>query len=417
MTTRMKLGMFDEPNTVPYSSIPYEINDCKEHRTFSRKVAEKSLVLLKNEGNILPLDKNKIKSIAVIGPNADSHDALIGNYFGTSSKYVTVLEGIHQAVNSDTRVYFSEGCHLYKDKVGGLSMAKDRFAEAISVAERSDVVIMCMGLDATIEGEEGDVSNEYASGDKKHLNLPGVQQDLIEAVAKTGKPVILVLLSGSALAVTWADKNLPAIIQAWYPGEEGGNAIASLLFGDFSPSGKLPVTFYKTTEELPDFADYSMKNRTYRYMENEALYPFGYGLSYTKSIYSNLKLSDTVSQVGKTIKVSATIKNIGSYSSYETVQLYIKDVEASVEVPKYQLKGIKKIHLSPGEEKEFTFELTPRLLALIDNDGKCILESGDFEVFIGGSQPDRRSIELTNIEVLKGTFKLVGESLEIDYKL
>jgi beta-glucosidase len=274
-----------------------------------------------------------------------------------------------------------------------------------------------MGLDATIEGEEGDVSNEYASGDKKHLNLPGVQQDLIESVAKTGKPVILVLLSGSALAVTWADKNLPAIIQAWYPGEEGGNAIASLLFGDFSPSGKLPVTFYKTTEELPDFADYSMKNRTYRYMENEALYPFGYGLSYTKSIYSNLKLSDTVSQVGKTIKVSATIKNIGSYSSDETVQLYVKDVEASVEVPKYQLKGIKKIYLSPGEEKEFTFELTPRHLALINNDGKCILEPGDFEVFIGGSQPDRRSIELTNVEVLKGTFKLVGESLEIDYKL
>jgi beta-glucosidase len=414
MTTRMKLGMFDDPENVPYASIPYEMNDCKEHRDLSREVAEKTLVLLKNEKDILPLDKNKIKSIAVIGPNADSRDALIGNYFGTASEYVTVLEGIKKAVGPETRVYYSQGSHLYREKVGGLSQAKDRFAEAVSVAERADVVVMCMGLDATIEGEEGDVSNEYASGDKKHLNLPGVQQDLIEEVYKTGKPIILVLLAGSALSVTWADEKLPAIIQGWYPGEEGGTAIASLLFGDYSPSGKLPVTFYKTTEELPDFTDYSMKNRTYRYMENEALYPFGYGLSYTRFEYSNLLVSKDSIQSGEAIKVKALIKNTGSYESDETVQLYLKDVEASVAVPRWQLRGVRKVNLKPGEGQEVSFELTPRQMALIDNEGRCILEPGCFEVYLGGSQPDERSRKLTGTEVLKGTFNIIGEVMELE---
>ncbi|MCJ7691283.1 MAG: glycoside hydrolase family 3 C-terminal domain-containing protein, partial [Clostridiaceae bacterium] len=262
ITTRMKLGMFDDPGVVPYTSIPYEENDSKEHREFALKVSEKTIVLLKNENNILPLNKNNINSIAVIGPNANSRDALIGNYFGTASKYVTILEGIQQAVNPNTRVYYSEGCHLYKDKVENLAMPKDRISEAISVAERSDIIVMCLGFDATIEGEEGDDGNIYASGDKNDLNLPGLQQKLLEEVYKTGKPVILVLASGSALAVNFADEHIPAIIEAWYAGAQGGKAVASLIFGDYSPSGKLPVTFYKTTEELPDFTDYSMKNRT-----------------------------------------------------------------------------------------------------------------------------------------------------------
>lgn len=415
MNTRMKLGMFDDPEKVPYANIPFEMNDCKEHRDLAREVCKKTLVLLKNESNMLPLDKNKLKSIAVIGPNANTHESLIGNYFGTASKYVTVLEGIQNAVNPDTRVYYAQGCHLYRDKIDGLSAAKDGFAEAVSVAERADVVIMCMGLDASIEGEEGDVSNEYAGGDKKHLNLPGVQQDLLEAVYKTGKPIILVLLSGSALAVTWADENVPAIIQGWYPGEEGGTAIASMLFGEFSPSGKLPVTFYRTTEELPDFKDYSMKNRTYRYMQNEALYPFGYGLSYTKFEYSNIRLNKDTVQAGEAVEVKATVKNIGNYESDETVQLYLKDVEASVEVPRWQLRGIQKVCLKPGEEKEVSFELTARQMALIDNSGKCILEPGDFEVFVGGSQPDSRSIKLTNTEVLKGTYTVNGKAIELEY--
>ena len=372
-------------------------------------------MLLKNENNILPINKNKINSIAVIGPNANSRGALIGNYYGTASKYVTVLEGIEQAVNPSTRVYYSEGCHLYKDKVEDLALTNDRISEAISMAERSDLVVMCLGLDATIEGEEGDASNIYGAGDKQNLNLPGLQQELLEEVYKTGKPVILVLQSGSALAVNFADEHVPAIIQAWYSGAEGGKAIASLLFGDYSPSGKLPVTFYKTTEELPDFNDYSMENRTYRYMKDQALYPFGYGLSYTKFEYSNLITSKCEIKSGETAEFKVTVKNVGKYESEETVQLYLKDVDASVIVPKYELKGIKKTTLKPGEEKQVEFKITPRQMALIDNDGNCILEPGIFEVFVGGSQPDDRSIKLTGTPLQKCNFEVKGDVLALEY--
>lgn len=415
MLTRMKLGMFDAPEKVPYTSIPYEVNDSREHRAFALEVSKKSLVLLKNKGNILPLDKSKIKSIAVIGPNANSRDALPGNYCGTASKYVTVLDGIREAISEETRIYYAEGCHLYRDRETGLTESRDKIAEAISAAERSDVVVMCLGLDPSIEGEEGDASNEYASGDKKHLNLPGLQQELLEHIHKTGKPIILVLISGSALAVTWADENVPAILQAWYPGAEGGTAIASLIFGEYSPSGRLPVTFYRSTEELPEFTDYAMKNRTYRYMQTEALYPFGYGLSYTTFEYGEVELSSSRIACGESIELSIIVKNSGNWDCDEAVQLYLKDVEASVEVPRWQLKGVRKINLKPGEEKLVTFTLNPRQMALIDNDGKCIHEPGFFEVFIGGSQPDERSVKLTGNPVKKAEFEVVGTPIELEY--
>jgi beta-glucosidase len=414
MVTRMKLGMFDHPDEVPYTQIPYEVNDCSQHREFALEVSKKSLVLLKNRNGILPLDRNRIKSIAVIGPNADSRDALIGNYFGTASKYVTVLEGIRELVPDDTRIHYSSGCHLYKDKVG-LAEPRERFAEAVAAAELSDVVVMCMGLDANIEGEQGDVSNEYAGGDKIHLNLPGLQQELLETVWKVGKPVILVLLSGSALAVTWADENVSAIIQAWYPGAEGGKAVASMIFGEFSPSGRLPVTFYRTTEELPDFRDYSMKNRTYRYMKNEALYPFGFGLSYTKFSYSDIILSRNRINVGDSLKCSVKVKNTGQYESDEVVQLYLKDVEASVEVPKWQLAGVRRIHLKPGEETQVEFNVSPRQMALIDNEGRCVLEPGVFKIYVSGIQPDDRSKNLTGCNVLSETFEVTGNVMELEY--
>jgi len=407
MTTRMKLGMFDDDRNVPYSAIPYELNACREHEAFALEVSKKTMVLLKNKNNILPLDKNKIKSIAVIGPNANSREVLKGNYNGTAARFVTVLEGVQDAVGKDTRVYYSEGCHLYKEKVEGLAYSRDRFAEAVAAAERSDCVIMCLGLDPTIEGEEGDASNEYSSGDKKHLNLPGLQQELLEAVHAAGKPVILVLLSGSALAVTWADKNVDAIIQAWYPGAQGGNALASLLFGDYSPSGRLPVTFYRTTEELPDIHDYSMENRTYKYMKNEALYPFGYGLGYTSFEYGDIALSTRQIKSGEALSCSVKVKNTGKYESGETVQLYLKDVKASVRVPRWQLRGIANIQLQPGEEKEVDFVLSPEDMMLIDESGSSILEPGMFEVYIGGSQPDKRSLALTGSKVSRAEFEMI----------
>jgi beta-glucosidase len=415
MMTRMKLGMFDNPEKVPYSNIPYEVNDSAEHREFALEVSKKTMVLLKNENKLLPLDKNKIKSIAVIGPNANSRDALIGNYTGTPSRYTTVLEGIQEAVSNDTRIFYAEGCHLYRNKVEGLAEPKDRIAEAITAAEMSDVVVMCLGLDSSIEGEEGDASNEYASGDKKHLNLPGLQQELLETVHKVGKPIILIILSGSALAVTWADENIPAIIQAWYPGAEGGKAAASLIFGDYSPSGKLPVTFYRTTEELPDFHDYSMENRTYRFMKNEALYPFGYGLSYTQFEYGYISLDKELINTGEAIDCTITVKNIGTYSSDEVVQLYLKDVDASVNVPKWELRGAQRIHLNPGEQNTVKFVLQPRHMALINNEGRCILEPGIFEVYIGGSQPDSRSHMLTGSSPSKAVFEVVGDAVELEY--
>jgi beta-glucosidase len=415
MITRMKLGLFDSEESVPYASIPYELNDCKEHKEFALEMSKKSIVLLKNEDKILPVDKNTLKSIAVIGPNADSRPALIGNYFGTASEYVTVLEGIRKAINEDTRIYYAEGCPIYNEKASVLGEKYDRFAEAISAAERSDLVVMCLGLDADLEGEEGDTGNEFASGDKPNLDLPGLQQELLERIHKTGKPIILVLLSGSALAVNWADENIPAIIQGWYPGSQGGRAIASLIFGDYSPSGRLPVTFYRSTEELPDFRDYSMENRTYRYMKQEALYPFGYGLSYSKFEYSSLSLDQTNIDLGQDVNVSVVVKNVGNYEADEVVQLYLKDVEASVRVPNWELKGVKRISLKPGEEVKLDFTVAARQMALIDNDGRCVLEPGLFELFVGGSQPDSRSEKLTGQKVLKAEFTVSGEAKEIDY--
>lgn len=415
MMTRMKLGMFDDQEKVPYASIPYEVNDSPEHNQVALEVSKKSLVLLKNSNQTLPLNKEKMKNIAVIGPNADSRAALVGNYEGTASEYVTVLEGIREATKGKARVYYAEGCELYNKKKSALDQPKDRFVEAISAAERSDVVVMCLGLDATIEGEEMHESNTFGSGDKQNLDLPGLQQELLEAVYATGKPVILVHLSGSAMALNWADQHIPAIIQAWYPGAQGGRAIASVLFGEHNPSGKLPVTFYKSTEDLPDFRDYSMKNRTYRYFKNDTLYPFGYGLSYTSFSYEKTSESKASIIAGESISFTLKVKNTGEKDGEEVVQMYVKDVEASIDIPIRQLKGFKKVILAAGEEKEITLTLDPRDMALINDEGKRILEPGKFEVYIGGSQPDQRSLELTGMDVLTYVFEVTGQAKELTY--
>ena len=257
MEIRIRLGMMkDYPS--PYEDLSYDLVECKEHVDLSVEAARRSMVLLKNENNMLPLDVKKIRSIAVIGPNANSRAALVGNYQGTSSRYITPLEGIQQYVGDDVRVTYAEGCHLYKNKVEGLGEDKDRFKEAVIAAEHADVVVLCLGLDATVEGEEGDAGNEYASGDKLGLNLPGLQEELLETITAVGKPVVLVLSAGSAIDLSWAEEHVPAILDSWYPGARGGKAVAEALFGDYAPNGKLPVTFYQGTENLPEFTDYSM---------------------------------------------------------------------------------------------------------------------------------------------------------------
>lgn len=415
MTTRLKLGLFAKPGDNPYENIPYELNDCSEHKKKNLETAKRALVLLKNKDSILPLNKNKIKSLAVIGPNANSRAALIGNYHGTASRYYTVLDGIEDAVGEDTRVYYAEGCDLFKEKSQDLALYGDRLSEAAAAAKRADAVILCLGLDETLEGEEGDASNAFASGDKRSLDLPGLQQKLLEEVCAVGKPVIVVLLAGSALALNFAEENAAAVIDAFYPGAEGGKAIASLIFGEYSPSAKLPVTFYKLTEDLPDFRDYSMSGRTYRYFKGKPLYPFGYGLSYTAFEYSDIKLSKEKLTPGESLTLSAVVKNTGEMESKVITQLYIKDIAASVNVPQCQLIGIDQESLGPGNQKKISFEVTPKKMSLINENGERIIEPGSFRLFLGSSGPDERSFELTKQKPLSALFEVTGDKLKIEY--
>ncbi len=389
MTTRMKLGLFDEPEKVPYNTINYDVVDCEKHKEINERAARKSVVLLKNEEQLLPLDKEKIKTIGVIGPNANNRKALVGNYEGTASEYITVLEGIQRYAGDDIRVMFSEGCHLCKNKMQVLAKERDRLSEVRAVADCSDVIIACMGLDASLEGEEGDEGNEFASGDKPNLNLPGLQEEVLKVLVETGKPVVLVLLSGSALAINYADENIPAILQGWYPGARGGKAIAEILFGEYSPEGKLPVTFYRTAEELPEFTDYSMKNRTYRYMKTEALYPFGYGLGYTEFTCTQ----ETVERDGDKFTVSALLSNVGEMDGAETLQVYVKAYQDGA--PNWQLKALKKVAVKAGGEAKITVALEEADFALYNEEGRKILRAGDYEVYVGTSQPDTRSMALT----------------------
>lgn len=411
---RIRLGMMKKFPS-PYEDISYDKVECREHVDLSIEAAKRSMVLLKNRNNTLPLDKTKLHTIAMIGPNANSRDGLVGNYTGTSSQYITPLEGVQRYVGKEIKVLYAEGCHLYKDKVEFLAEKKDRFAEAVITAEQSDVVIMCLGLDATIEGEEGDAGNEYASGDKLGLNLPGLQQELLESVAATGKPIVLLLSAGSAIDLSWAEEHIDAILDTWYPGARGGKAIADVLFGECSPNGKLPVTFFKGTENLPDFCDYSMKNRTYRYANSDILYPFGYGLSYSKITYSNSAVDSKISGMTDEVRVTTEVKNEGCYKVHESVQAYVKYAKAGKDDPNYQLKGIACIELMPGESKKVELTFTARDFATITEDGTCVVKPGEYVLSIGGQQPDIQSAKLTGRVV--DTFHLVksGKEVEVEY--
>lgn len=400
MTTRMKLGMFDDQEKVPFSKISYREVDSPKMREFNLEVARQSLTLLKNENNLLPLDKSKIKTIGVIGPNANNRRALVGNYEGTASRYITPLEGIQDYVGDDVRVLYSEGCDLFKNKISNLSAGNDRIAEVKGVCKESDVVIVCLGLDAGLEGEEGDTGNQFASGDKPDLRFPGLQEEVLRVAYESGKPVILLVLTGSAMDLSWADEHIPAIMQCWYPGAQGGRAIAEVLFGEYSPQGKLPVTFYRSTEELPEFTDYSMKGRTYRYMTQEALYPFGYGLSYTDFAVSDVKVNtDRVTEAG--VEVTATIRNNGSMAGGETVQVYVKVEQENT--PNAQLKGLKKVQLAPQEEQQVTIHLPVDAFGLYDEEAVRRVYAGEFSVYVGTSQPDSRSVALLGKEPTKLT--------------
>ncbi|MDZ7336044.1 MAG: glycoside hydrolase family 3 C-terminal domain-containing protein [candidate division KSB1 bacterium] len=531
---RFQLGMFDPPEMVPYAQIPYQKNDCEEHRQLSLRAARESIVLLKNDNQMLPLKKN-LKKIAVIGPNADDIEVLLGNYEGTPSRPVTILKGIQRKVAPSTQVVYRKGCDLiypskpqlrpvpasafkppigYENQIGlrgeyfdnmtlegepflvrfdscidlnwkinppdpemkpehfsvrwtGIlnvpesaqyelgvqsddgfrlyldnqlfledwtnhppqTMSKaiileanrdyqlkleyyhnrggalvqlgwikpgdredffraiDReFQEAVDLAAGADVIIMIGGIHPKLEGEEMPVDEPgFRGGDRTSLDLPGVQQQLLEALYATGKPVVLVLLSGSALSVNWANEHIPAIIQAWYPGQEGGTAVADVLFGDYNPAGRLPVTFYKSVDQLPPFEDYNMANRTYRYFKGEPLFPFGYGLSYTHFEYGKLQVRPKKIKPDENILVKVLVTNRGLVAGDEVVQLYLTDLKSPRPTPIKSLKGFRRIHLKPGEQQIVAFQLRPADLSSYDESRGWVLEPGQFEVMVGGS--------------------------------
>ncbi len=400
---RFRLGMFDPEEDVPYAQIPMEANDTPASQALALEVARQSIVLLKNEAGLLPLDKG-IQSIAVIGPNADDELVLRGNYYGTPSESITVLEGIHRVASPSMQVRHARGCEVIKP-------GRDGFEEAVQIAGESDVAVLVMGLSQHLEGEEGqqegNPNGSPSRGDRMEIGLPGEQEALLQAVVETGTPVVLVLLNGSALAVNWAQVHCQAILEAWYPGQAGGRAVAEVLFGDYNPGGRLPVTFYLSVDQLPPFEDYDMDGRTYRYFDGEVLYPFGFGLSYTTFEYSDLTLSHDCMNNPESLQVSCVVRNTGERTGDEVVQVYLCDEEASLPIPRHSLVGFKRIRLAPGAEERLSFDIQPRQFACVDEGGRWVVEPGDFTVFVGGGQPGTAG-------GLSATVKITGKNTLLD---
>jgi len=551
-SARFRLGMFDPPEDVPYTDIPYEVVDSDEHRSLALRAARESIVLLKNADGLLPL-RNDLKSIAVIGPNADDRLTLLGNYNGSPAFSSTPLAGIRAKVSPATTVYYAQGCEIaegvpplepipasflrpdladegerglaaayydgakvegepdvgrtdptvdfdwagrspltggmgdrfavrwtgyltppasatYRLGVRGFSSyrltldgellaeyegihhpitktadvtleagrpyrieldlvsrgldpqaqllwsgpPRDYVSEAIEVSNKADIVVMVMGISASLEGEEMPIEIEgFDRGDRTDIRLPQPQEALLKRIYGLGKPIVLVLLNGSALAVTWADTNVPAILEAWYPGQAGGDAIADVLFGDYSPAGRLPVTFYRSVDDLPPFEDYRMEGHTYRYFRGEPLYRFGHGLSYTSFEYANLSLSSECIPAGDSVSLSVEVTNIGQRAGDEVVQLYLSDVAASVPVPKRDLAGFKRVSLEPGATETVSFCLSPHQFSIIDAEGRRVIEPGAFQIAVGGRQPRAEDIVATAPDMLIATLGIVGQVREI----
>ena len=392
LTTRFMLGILGDEGS-EYDAIPYEVIECEEHQEMTYRAALKSCVLLKNNG-VLPLDPVKSGTIGVIGPNADSRIALIGNYHGIPSRYVTVLEGIQDLTAGTNRVLYSQGCDLFRNYVESLARPNDRIAEAVTVAKRSDTVILVLGLDETLEGEEGDTGNSYNSGDKEDLLLPASQRRLMQKVLEVGKPTVVILMAGSSIDLEEAEEKTDAILLSWYPGALGGRAVADLVFGKESPSGKLPVTFYRNDalKELPTFTDYSMAGRTYRYYQGSPLYPFGYGLTYGQYSILDLKVEDGIAHI--------RVLNDGDSETDEVIELYLHDEGSSDAPPNPALCGFKRIRLKANEEGEFSIPIDPNAFTVVDEQGRRVPGSGKWKLFAGFGAPDKRTEELTRCKAV-----------------
>ncbi|MGN1021251.1 MAG: glycoside hydrolase family 3 C-terminal domain-containing protein [Aristaeellaceae bacterium] len=387
-TTRYLLGIMEGSG---FDDIPYSVVECPGHLAKAHQATLESCVLLKNDG-LLPLDPAKLRTVAVVGPNANSRVSLIGNYYGTSSRYVTVLEGLQDALGDDVRVLYSEGCHLYKDVTRGQVMKDNLISEAVTVAEEADAVVAVVGLDETLEGEQGDTGNSDASGDKLNLLLPASQRRMLDAVLKVGKPTVIVLMAGSAIDLGDAADQADAVLLAWYPGARGGRAVAELLLGKASPSGKLPVTFYRNSQldEMPAFSDYAMKGRTYRYFPGEPLYPFGYGLTYGDVAVTEAQAV----REGDVIRVHAVARNASAVPTDEVVQVYCQN-EGSDNAPlNPRLVGFQRIHCPAGAGTQVDIAVPASALRVVDEAGRRI-DEGRIVFYVGVGQPDSRTQALT----------------------
>jgi beta-glucosidase len=391
-TIHFRLGMFDPVSMVKYAQIPISALESQPHKDHALKMARESIVLLRNtrlpgqENNLLPLDKN-VKKIAVLGPNADNAMTQLGNYNGEPSVITTVLQGIKDKLKN-TEIFYSKATDFTATEPQDFSKLTDSIKDA-------DVIIYVGGISPRLEGEEMKVSNPgFSGGDRTTIAMPTVQTDFMKALKVTGKPIVFVMMTGSAISIPWEEENIPGIINAWYGGQSAGTAVADVLFGDYNPSGRLPVTFYKSDSDLPPFDDYSMQNRTYRYFKGVPLFPFGFGLSYTKFTYNSLTLSKT--KIGKNEPVDAevTVTNSGKVAGDEVVQLYLTHKDEGAGNPLYSLKGFKRINLKPGVSRKVKFTITPDMMKLVNNKGQSILNSGDIKISVAGSLPSRRSEEL-----------------------
>jgi beta-glucosidase len=405
-TARIKLGMFDPPSMVPYTKYPESDLNSPAHKALALKLADESMVLLKNDG-VLPLKTSGMK-IAVVGPLANETPVLLGNYTGTPLHTVSILEGLKQVFAGDTINYVPGTDFLMqahpKPRPDGWSKADlTPDPKAVEAAKNADVVIAVVGITSHLESEEQRNEEEpgFKGGDKTNLQIPEPEENLVRAVAATGKPLIVVLTNGSALAVNWENEHANAILEAWYPGEEGGTAVADTLAGSNDPGGKLPVTFYKNIDQLPPFSDYNMKGRTYRYFTGKPLYPFGYGLSYTKFSFSGLTIPKETIQAGEPLMAQVTVTNTGEVAGDEVAELYLKfpDVAGA---PDIALRGFRRVHLEPGQSQKVHFELKRRDMSMVTEAGDPIVAPGRYTVSVGGGQPG------TGVQTLTGHFTVDG---------
>ena len=398
-TARMRLGMFDPPSLVPYANTPQSEIDSAPHRALALKTAQESMVLLKNDG-VLPFGAG-VKKILVVGPLADSAEVLYGNYSGTPSHAVTVLEGVRKQF-SGAQVSYQPGTNFLSEK----AVNGDPLIAAVSAARQADVVVAVVGITSKLEGEEMKVDVPgFRGGDRTSLNLPAEEEALLGALKGSGKPLVVVLMNGSALAVNWANDHANAILDAWYSGEEGGTAIAQTLAGANNPAGRLPVTFYRGVEQLPEFEDYAMKNRTYRYFTGEPLYGFGHGLSYTTFEYSGMKLSNASLTAGDALDVEIDVKNTGKRDGDEVAELYITFPKLPG-APLRSLRGFTRVHLNTGEQKHVKLTLSPRNLSYVNEAGDRFVATGDYLITIGGGQPGTSAPHAESHLMIQGEQKL-----------